>query len=382
MSGYIALPISREPSDAQDTMTEVLRSKWPSWRADPADPMTALRDAVSVLYSDAAEIASRVAEEVFRYYGRSLADVPPVTELAATGTVTITAQDDDGPYVVPEGLELEGRNELGEPVGFRVPAQAIIPNGDTTIDVAVEALLEGTGGNDITGPAEFSEYVDYLTGVVFVGTTEGGVDEEASDDYLDRLHEELKLSSPRPILPNDFAVLARRFGAYRATVVDGLDPIAETTGNLATVTLGMVDASGVPLGGALRDSILTLLAAMREVGWQVFGVDPTVTSVDVDYAATAYPDADPVAAKVAVDAAIAGYLSGLRWGSRDGTGEARDWFNDDTVRWGEVYAVIQRIESIRLVDDLSLDGGAVGDDVTLPGYVPVPTLGTLTGAVS
>jgi uncharacterized phage protein gp47/JayE len=58
--------------------------------------------------------------------------------------------------------------------------------------------------------------------------TAGGVDAESDADYLDRLHELLTLLAPRPILPNDFAVLARTVaGVGRATAIDLYNP---TTG--------------------------------------------------------------------------------------------------------------------------------------------------------
>jgi len=382
---YIVLPVKRDPVDAQDAFTERVREQFPTWEARPGDPMTVVRDGVSVLYSDVAELATRAGEELFRYFGRGLAGLPPTEERPAFGQVTVTAQDANGPYVVPEGLELEARNALGEPVGFRTLAAVVIPSGATTAVADVEALVEGDEANGISGPAEFSEYVDYLTAVEFVGITDGGQATEADSPYLDRLQDELAISTPRPILPWHFAVLARRLGAYRATVIDGLDPVAGTTGHPAMVTIATVDEAGQPLPGALRTEIGETIEAMREVGWAVNMIDATYGVVNVAYTATAYPGEDPVATKAAADAALLSYLSPATYGAREDTGELREWLNRPVVRYLEVAERLQRVESLDTVDSLtiSLGAGAMGtSNLTLPGYAPLPTPGAITGVVS
>lgn len=385
MGRYIVLPIKRDPVDAQDAFTERVREQYPGWEAAPGDPMTVVRDGVSVLYSDTSELATRAAEELFRYFGRGLAGLPPNEERPAFGQVTVTAVDANGPYVVPEGLELEAVGALGEPVGFRTLAAVVIPNGATTAVADVEALVEGDEANGITGPAEFSEYVDYLTAATFVGVTGSGQDAEGDSPYLDRLGDELAISTPRPVLPWHFAVLARRLGAYRATVIDGLDPVAGTTGNSAMVTIAMVDEAGQPLPSVQAADIGEALDAMREVGWAVHIIDATYGVVDVAYTATAYPGEDPVATKAAADAALMSYLSPASYGSREDTGEIREWLNRPLVRYLEVAERLQRVESLDTVDTLTiaLNGGAMGTaNLTLPGYAPLPQPGAITGTVA
>jgi hypothetical protein len=206
---YIVLPIERDPVDAEEQGFEVFRAQFPGWQPADADPLTILVRATAVMDSEVAELASRMSEEAFRYFGRGLLGLPPVDDAPAIGTVRFTAQDASGPYVVPEDLEVAGRDATGTLRGFRVLSSAVIPNGSTTVDVAVEATEDGTVSEGISGAGEFLEYVDYLTAVEFIGTTEGATDRESDEAYLDRLAEELTLQAPRPIVPHDFAVLAR-----------------------------------------------------------------------------------------------------------------------------------------------------------------------------
>jgi hypothetical protein len=227
--------------------------------------------------------------------------------------------------------------------------------------------------------------VDYLTAVAVVAPTPGGADREADTPYLDRLSDELELSAPRPILPRDFAVLARRFGAYRATAIDGYRPSDGTSGHTATITLAMADEVGNALPGLELTAITTALAAMREVGWAIYTLNPTHSIIDVTYAATAYPDTDPVAVKAAADAKLATYLSGAAWGAREDTGETREWLNEPTVRYLELAEQLQRVEGLRFVDSLTfaIHGNVLGTaNVVMPGVAPLPTAGTIPGTVA
>jgi hypothetical protein len=382
---YIALPIKRDSIEAEEQAFGIIREQFPGWQGADADPIALALRTASLLYADTAEIATRMAEEAFRYYGRGVVNLPPEDETAATATVRITAQDAAGPYEVPEGLEVAGRNAFGALVGFRTLTGATVPNGSTTVDVLAEATEEGTGGNGITGAGEFLEYVDYLDAVEFVGITSGGQDAETDSDYLDRLATELQLMSPRPILPDDFAVLARRLGAFRATAIDGLDPVAGTTGNPAMVAVAMVDEAGNPLPGADKTRIAGELDAMREVGFAVSTFDPTYTIVDVTATATAYPGWDPASVEATVEAELADYLSPVRWGEDDAVSGGREWLNEPTIRYLEVAERMQRVQGLRFVDTLTIgvNGGAQGTaNITLTGYAPLPQPGAINVTVT
>lgn len=490
MGRYIVLPIARDPAEAMEQSVEVVRENFPDWQERDADPMTLFLRSTAVLYAEVAELATGMGEEAFRYYGRGVANVPPVDERPATGRITVTAIDANGPYVVPEELEVIGRNALGEAVGFRTLASVVIPNGATTAEADVEAFEDGLGGNGISGAAEFGEYVDYLQSVAFVGATDEGRDAESDESFLDRLGDELEIASPRPILPRHFAVLARRLGAYRATAIDGLDPtvarnerqtvtvtgatggsltltfngettgviafdataaavrtaleglpsvfpgdiaatggplgtaavtveftgglgalnqpqmtatssltgagaavavataqegVAATTTNRAMVAVAMVDEAGNPPPASEHSRISGELAAMREVGFAVPTIDPTYTTIDAAFTATAYPGFDPATVHAAAVQQLTDFLSPTRWGLREDTGEDREWLNEPLVRYLEAAERLQRVETLRFVDSLSIgiQGRTLGSaNVVMPGYAPLPRPGNITGTVA
>jgi hypothetical protein len=322
--------------------------------------------------------------EAFRFYGRSVANLPPDDERAAIGTVTITTIDANGPYVIPEGLEVSGRGALGEPVGFRTLQAAVVPNASTTATgIPVEALEPGAAGNSVSGPGEFVEYRDYLATVEFDAPTLNGRDAEGDEPYLDRLATEMQLSSPTPILPNEFAVMARRLGAHRATAIDGLNPATGTVNNERMVALAMIDETGEPEASAA--AIGAQLDAMREVSFAVPTFAPAYTTIKVAYTAVAYPGWDPAVVEAAADAQVASYLSPWSWGQREDTGEEREWLNEPVVRYLEVAEQLQRVEGLRYITALQIakQADALGvADVVMTGFAPLPRPGTITGTVN
>jgi hypothetical protein len=79
-----------------------------------------------------------------------------------------------------------------------------------------------------------------------VNPTAGGIDAEPDDVYLSRLTDELTLLAPRPILPVDFAIMARDVtGVTRATALDGYDPTATITGRTGTTTSGSPNVTAI-----------------------------------------------------------------------------------------------------------------------------------------
>lgn len=385
MGRYIALPVPRDPAEAEETSFEVVRTQFPQWAPRDADPLTIALRSNAVLVAELGELATRMGEEAFRFFGRGVAELPPVDARPAVGRLLVTAKDDDGPYLVPEGMQVLGRSALGEEVGFRTLATAVIPSGASTVTVDIEATDEGVESNGISGTAEFSEYIDYLTAVEFVGVTSRGEDREADTPYLDRLSDEFELFSPRPILPRHFATLARRLGAYRATAIDGLNPATGTTGNRAMVAVAMIDAAGEKLSTAELTRISGELAAMREVGWAVPTLDPTYTTIDVAWTATAYPGWDPAVVNAAAAAQVAAYLSPATWGTRPDTGEEREWLNEPLVRYLEVAEQLQRVEGLRYLNSLTIakSGQTPGtSNVTMTGLAPLPRPGVIGGTVA
>ena len=296
---YIILPIPRDVSTAEETSFDVMRAQWPDWQPLDGDPVSILLRGAAQLYADVASLATKMGEEGFRFYGRSVPGLLPIDDTPATATVTFTASDTDGPYEIAEDTELSGQGSTGEPVGFRLVAPVTIANGETEATGSVEALVEGSGGNGITGTAELEEYLDFGTTVitaVFDNPSANGTDAETDGDYLDRLAELERLAEPKPVLTPEFAAMARLLGAYRATAINGLDP-SDAENEVQTVSVNGTPTSGTftltlpaPISGttaaiAYNASAATVLARLEALA-NIYPGDVTVTGGPLPAAVT------------------------------------------------------------------------------------------------
>lgn len=160
------------------------------------------------------------------------------------------------------------------------------------------------------------------------------------------------------------------------------------TGNPRMVAVAAQDALGNPVSGTVKTAIQTLLQANREVNFIVNMLDQTATQVDVTYQVAAKTGFDKVALKASIDAALASYFSAVTWGNM--SNDPQDWTFQNKVYYLEVATLINNVDG---VDRITTTGGnydlqialhnfTLGrTDVTLPGAVPVPAIGTIVGTV-
>lgn len=245
---YLTFPISTDPEELVQAAISYIQDKFPGWRPNDGNIDTILIEAISHSAADLRYLASAVPDTIFRYYGNSLVMIQPVGASPAQTTTTWTAIDNSG-YTIPAGTQVGIRNSLGEIIPFVTIGDVTIPPGSVSTaagEVPIVALVEGEAGSGLGGVGAAVELIDLLAWVntvVATGMTTGGIDAETDDAYLDRLRTELSILTPRPILPHDFSILARRIaGVWRATTVDGYNPFHNIlTANQASIE---TDASG------------------------------------------------------------------------------------------------------------------------------------------
>jgi hypothetical protein len=406
MAEYVNPPLETDPTAIGDEQVAEVQARIPDWEASTADLATILIYASAVMHADTREVMSAVFSSIFRWYGAQLAGIPPIDDASASVASTWAAIDAQG-YTIEAGTTVGIRAAGDELVLFDVEADVTIAPGDTATaagEVLLTAQDGGSAGSGLGGPGVLAEVVDSLTWVdtvTLVGATSGGEDAETDEEYLNRLATELQLQSPRPILPRDFAVLYQRLaGVDRALAIDLYKPAdqpnpgdPEDTNRPRSVTIVGIDEDGEPVSPTIRAAAVTMLEAMREATFEVWAMDPTYTTVDVDFAATAYPEWD--AAQVEADAitAVQDYLSPASWGQPRFTDD-RQWMVDDEVRIGELYQVLNAVDGLWRVDTLTFGARAqavlddTADTATLNAHglvdgdrVAFRDLGTATGPV-
>jgi uncharacterized phage protein gp47/JayE len=289
------------------------------------------------------------------------------------------------------GIALSG----AETIPFYTQSDVIVPPGSTQTaagEVIIVALVPGAAASSLGsagGPVQLLDPLVYVKTVTMVGPTAGGLDAEADSDYLNRLAAEMTLLAPRPILPSDFAVMARGVpGVARATVLDGYNPANSTSNNERMVTVASVDTLGNPVSVPVRSQVQQTLDSKREVTFVVNVMDPTYTTIDVNYTVKILATFDPTDIIARANDALTQYLSPANWGGdffSTGVLSEETWMNQTVVRYLEVSQVINNVTGVDYITLLQLrvSGGTfASSDVTLSGAIPLPRPGAMTGTAT
>ena len=368
--GYLDLSIETDADVLLERVLADLEEAYPGWVPRESHLEVRLAAALMRRSAETREVTVRRARAIFDRFGEKVLDVPRGEATAASGRVAFTMVDDAG-YQVPAGTVVGVRVTGDEVVAFVTDEALTIDPGETVGEVDVTAEEAGEDGNGFTAedPVEVVDSLAAVDAVALVETTGGGQDAEDEADYLDRLAARQRLSAPRPILPEDFAVLAREIpGVGRALAIDGYDPEDGTEGNERTVAVAAVDVDGLPVAEQVAADLEDDLEARREVNFKVPIVDPTYTGVEVT--ATVRPADGFTAGEAAADAAdaVEALLSPARWGGGDESPPV--WRLRDTVRYLEVAAAASMPDSVDFLEALTVDGGT--GDVALSGRAPLP----------
>jgi uncharacterized phage protein gp47/JayE len=377
MPDYIAPPLVTEPADLADLAFSYLEDQVDGWLPSPGNLETWVLESGSQLAAELMDVASAVPTAIFRYFGSTLLNLPALEAVPATGTTTWTVRDALG-YTILAGT-LVGVSAAGDTLlGFEVAVDTPIPAGATTATgVVIVAQDAGAEGNGLSGDVQLVDALDWVTDVTLTTPTSGGIDAETDDAYLNRLRELLQLLAPRPILPNDFAVMAKQVaGVYRATAIDLYNASTNTSGVPRCVTVVVAGADGLPVGALIKADVDALLQSQREVNFLVFVIDPTYLTVAVTFTVKPYPDYDATDVVTRAKQAVTAYLNPANFGGVP-YGEAPLWLNDPYVRYLEIAEAINRVEGVWYIGTLTINGGTV--DLALPVPGGLPKAGAING---
>jgi uncharacterized phage protein gp47/JayE len=392
LSTYIDLPIETDPQDIMDDFVTFMQAIAPGWTPAAGNLDVWLAQAMSLAAAESRDVASAVPRTIFRYFGSTLLNFAPIDDVSASTTTTWVVKDNAG-YTIPLGTQISIAKTGDEVFAFETVADALIAPGATSISgVQVVAVTPGAGSSGLGAAGSGAQLIDplaFVTAVTLEAVTAGGIDAETDDEYLGRLTGYLQLLAPRPILPNDFAVFARNIpGVFRATAIDGYDPITVTFNNARTVAVAAIDELGNPVSSATKSLVAADLDARREVNFVVNVIDPSIVQLDVTYTVKVLTTFDSASVIAAVNAALAAYLSPASWGAVNSTS---DWTNIATVRYLEVANIINSVPGVDYITttagnyDLTIGlhgGGLARADIAMSGVAPLPSLVTATGTAT
>lgn len=228
--GYIGVPTTTDPDVLTTAAETYLMENIPGWVPNDNNLEIWLIVALAQMLATSRDVASIVPDMIFEYYGTTIANLPPITASPSQVQATITVQDAAG-YDIPAGTQFGFQATGSTLVVFQtLNDTTILPGYETATNVILMAVVAGSASNDLTGAMTIIDPLVFITSCEATTTSEGGVDAEVASTYLSRLTADLQLLAPRPILPNDFAVLATSIaGVYRALGIDGYNSSREFT---------------------------------------------------------------------------------------------------------------------------------------------------------
>ncbi|HEY7415882.1 MAG TPA: baseplate J/gp47 family protein, partial [Ktedonobacteraceae bacterium] len=227
MADYIIEPLDTSAEALFEAFVEFIQQDFPDWNPSEGQLDVIIGRYFAMQAAFTADMASRVQRAIYRYFGASLANIPPLAGATALGIIelTVSPTDPDLSYTLPYGSLLGITDANGDMQMFSTLEDADAPPGTTYLQINIQAVEIGAAGNSLSGTVQFIELVDWVSEAAVVGATAGGSDPEDDDTYIQRLTDNLALMAPRPILAADFAVMAHNVpGVWRAAVVDNFRP--------------------------------------------------------------------------------------------------------------------------------------------------------------
>jgi hypothetical protein len=382
--GYVTVPIGRTATDIETSALTALAASLPGWVPRDSNLEVWLLESMAQMVSETSYVAAQVPDAIFKTFGQTLLNLPPLAGSAATMASTWSFSDTAG-HTIPAGTRVSYPGTGSTPLIFTVKTAVTVAAGSnitvaggvTLVAPAVGVIYNGLAAASLV----LSDNLAYVTTITSVGSSAGGVDAETDAAYLVRLVADLKLLAPRPILPSDFAALAtNQAGVARATAIDGYNPVDSSTGNARMVAVACVDTAGAALTTGLTATVSAYLQSLREVNFVVNVIAPTSTAIDVSATVVTTKGASINMVSTAITAAINNYLLPANWG-----GPAPLWTNLKIVHYLKLASIISDVPNVAYVSllQLALGGGTLGSgDVTLPGVAPLPRPGAINVVVT
>jgi hypothetical protein len=392
-TGYVGPDIETDQVVLAQGVFNRLAARVPGWAAHDGNPDVWLIEAFCALAAEIRHDATDVPGAVIATFMTEVLGLPIRQPTPAVGVTRWVARDPRG-YAIQPGATIVVPRTGDELVGFAVVDGAVIPPDQTEVaGVVVRAVEDGAVGNGLIGPAEMSDpYYDWCQLVEVTQPTVNGDDGQSMTGYLNNATNLLRMVAFRPILPYDFALLAKQIpGVGRAVAMDGYEPVDGTWGHARQIALVVTDSRGEPLPDPTMSAISGFLEDNREVNFLVPVVSPAYAPTDVTFEATAYAGQDPELVNAICVDAITQLLSpalyrlgttspGISAGEVVPPPQNGGQPGRMTIRLNEIVAILDRCRGVDWVGPVTIDG-AVADKI-LVGPTTLPRAGAVAGVVN
>lgn len=389
--GYEAPDVETDQDAISQQVFTRLALTVPGWQAHDGNLDTWLVEAWAEVGAEIRSLAADVPASIFATYGTLVLGIPPKLATNATGLATFTAVDNQG-YTLDMASTFALARSGDDLVAFQTLQEVTIPPGSTWVDnVPFTAVLTGAAANGMTGDGQMLDPVTWVDTIEVSVPTASGQDAETPDDYLDRLTNLLRMVALRPILPQDFAILALQHdGVGRAVAMNLYNPADGSWDNPRTVTVMIAQADGTPCGADVKADVKAQLESLREVNWVVNVIDPTYEPVDVTFDVVAYAGQDNLTVNAACVSALTAYVSpgnfrlgvmspAIAGGEVIPPPDSGQPAPRQSVYVNELIALLDRTLGVDRVVSVEIDGEAADHQLAQPYTLPTP--GTISGTV-
>lgn len=388
--GYNAPDVETDQDTIAQEVFTALAAAVPGWQAHDGNLDTWLVEAFAEVGAEIRALAADVPASIFTTYGQLVLGIPPQIAVSASGQATVTAVDAQG-YTLDVGATFALARSGDDLVAFATLQEVTIAPGATTADVPFAAVIQGADANGLSGAGQMLDPITWVADVTVTQPTAGGVDAETPEAYLDRLTNLLRMVALRPVLPQDFAILALQVeGVGRAVAMNLYNPADGTWTNARTVTLILAQDDGYPCAASVKTTVQAQLEALREVNWVINIIDPIYEPIAVAFDVVAFAGQDASAVQATCTANVTAYLQPalFRLGALSpaiaggevipppsGGSTTRRQF----IYVNELVALLDRSLGVDRVKSVTINGTAADHQLATPYSLPEP--GAITGTV-
>lgn len=299
--GYIQFPDDFSAETLRQNAFDLFGASVPGYVPNESDLVTIAIEVLAQMDSEAASVSANVPSGIYRFLGKSLFAIPSIDASFSTMSSTWTLSDNLG-HTITAGTNVNYRVDGDIQIPFQVQTDVVVPPGSTTTsddEVVLIAVNAGSVANGLVADTMYLvDSLNWVASIVSTASSSGGVDAETDTAYLNRLRPELQLLTKRPILPNDFAVLAQDIASVgRAVAIDGYDigqnekqritTTGSPTGGTFTLTYSSQTTSSIAYN-ASAGTIQTALEALSNIapGDVVVTGGPLPAQVSVEFTGT------------------------------------------------------------------------------------------------
>ncbi len=355
------------------------QARMPGWSPNPGAPEVVEMEVFALRHATLLDVFQQVKALIFTDFGVTVAGVPfgAATAASVDATVVIAPEYLAESHEIPAGLRVTLEGPEG-PLTFAVSEAVIVGVGTNSVAVTLIAEEPGAAGSGLTGPATLLDPRAWIKEVTLLSETAGGADEEDEATYRNRLVAKERRDSPTIITAVDAQEAILEIpGVGRCLIIDNYVPKigeeAPKEGVPGAFTAVLIDENGQNVSSTIKAAALALVEGERLLDLTGHAIDPTRTDIAIQYAFTIYPGFDEGTVKAVADAAVTEYLDPAKWGSLPGAGGTQDWADDEFVRYGEVYTVLNNAAGLNHVTSLLINGVA-HEDIALAGPGALPNL--------